>query len=311
LPFTLNGFPYGDFHQPVVKHAVYEPTWWQEERRIYTQQLATILDQLLPPGEEGSISTLPIAWGRPMPPREQLAAAGLQLKRLADFLADLEALRGRLIYVCLEPEPGCVFDTTDGAIAFFREFVLDGPDADQVRRYIRVCHDVCHAAVMFEEQSDVFRKFADAGMPVGKVQVSSAVVARLDQDRDAVLAQLRQQFVEPRYLHQTVARSRSGELSFYTDLPEALARAAVDSAEWHVHFHVPIYLESFGHLRTSRPDILAALAAAKQHSDVKHFEVETYAWGVLPEELKQPTLAAGIAEEMKWCAEQMSSLLRP
>ena len=25
--FTMNGFPYGDFHQAVVKHAVYEPSW--------------------------------------------------------------------------------------------------------------------------------------------------------------------------------------------------------------------------------------------------------------------------------------------
>ena len=25
IPFTFNGFPYGDFHQPVVKHRVYEP----------------------------------------------------------------------------------------------------------------------------------------------------------------------------------------------------------------------------------------------------------------------------------------------
>jgi hypothetical protein len=305
LPFTLNGFPYGDFHQPVVKHAVYEPTWWQPERREYTEQLATILDRLLPPGEEGSISTLPIAWGRPLPPREQLAAAGQQLKRLAGFLADLEAQRGRLIYVCLEPEPGCVFDTTDGAIAFFREFLLDGPDAERVRRYIRVCHDVCHAAVMFEEQSDVFRKFQAAGVLVGKVQVSAAVVAKLGANRDAALAQLRRQFVEPRYLHQTVARSPGGKYSFFTDLPDAFENASPDSDEWHVHFHVPIYLESFGALHTSRPDILAALAAAKQFSDVKHFEVETYAWGVLPDELKQPTLAAGIAEEMKWCASAM------
>jgi hypothetical protein len=307
LPFTLNGFPYGDFHQPVVKHAVYEPTWWQDERRAYTEQLATILDQLLPPGEEGSISTLPIAWGRPQPAREKLVAAGQQLKRLARYLADLEQARRRLIYVCLEPEPGCVFDTTDGAIAFFREYLLDGADAEQVRRYIRVCHDVCHAAVMFEAQGDVFRKFAEAGVLVGKVQVSSAVVAKLDRDPEATLAQLQRQFVEPRYLHQTVARSRTGEETFYTDLPDALRHAPRENAEWHVHFHVPIYLESFGHLHTSRPDILAALAAAKQHSNVKHFEVETYAWGVLPDELKQPSLAAGIAEEMRWCAAQMRS----
>src|SRR4051812_10177109 len=37
VPFTLNGFPHGDFHQAVVKHRVYEPTWWQKERLTYTK----------------------------------------------------------------------------------------------------------------------------------------------------------------------------------------------------------------------------------------------------------------------------------
>jgi hypothetical protein len=64
-------------------------------------------------------------------------------------------------------------------------------------------------------------------------------------------------------------------------------------------------LRSFGHLQTSQADILDTLAAVARHSDATHFEVETYAWGVLPEELHQPTLAAGIAEEMRWFAGQM------
>ncbi len=310
LPFTLNGFPYGDFHQPVVKHAVYEPTWWQDERREYTQQLVEILDQLLPPGEEGSISTLPIAWGRPMPDREKLAEAGRQLQRLADYLADLEQRRGRLIYVCLEPEPGCVFDTTDGAIAFFEQYVFSGPNADRARRYIRICHDVCHAAVMFEDQAEVFRKLAAAGILVGKVQVSAAVRANFAQASDpaAMLAQLRT-FNEPRYLHQTVVRSPDGATTFYEDLPPAL-EAAAPQGEWRVHFHVPIYLPAFGHLQTSQAEILASLQAAQAHSQVTHFEVETYAWGVLPAELKQPTLATGIAQEMRWFADQTAAAPR-
>jgi hypothetical protein len=58
----MNGFPYGDFHEPVVKHKVYQPTWYEPARWKYTLQLAEILNQLLLPGVEGSISTLPIAW---------------------------------------------------------------------------------------------------------------------------------------------------------------------------------------------------------------------------------------------------------
>jgi len=39
VPYTMNGFPYGNFHQEVVKHRVYEPTWWQPERLHYTMQI--------------------------------------------------------------------------------------------------------------------------------------------------------------------------------------------------------------------------------------------------------------------------------
>jgi hypothetical protein len=67
-----------------------------------------------------------------------------------------------------------------------------------------------------------------------------------------------------------------------------------------VHFHVPIYLAEFGRLHSTQEQIGQCLQAARKHSTCQHFEVETYAWGVLPPELKQPDLAAGIAEELKW-----------
>lgn len=309
VPFTLNGFPYGDFHQPVVKHRVYEPTWWQPERREYTEQLVDILDQLLPQDEEGSISTLPIAWGRPMPSSENLAAAGRQLKQLAEYLERLEQERQRLIYVCLEPEPGCVFDTTRGAVDYFEQYLLDGRDADRVRRYIRLCHDVCHAAVMFEPQQEVFQQLSEAGILVGKIQVSAAVSARFSEldemERAAALAEL-SEFNEPRYLHQTVILEEDGQEHFFEDLPDALASAKgqLPTGEWRVHFHVPIYLPSFGELHTTQHEIQAALAAASEQSGVSHFEVETYAWSVLPPELKQSSLAAGIAQEMRWFADE-------
>ena len=70
-----------------------------------------------------------------------------------------------------------------------------------------------------------------------------------------------------------------------------------------VHFHMPIYLESFGFLRTTRADIVDCWNAARTMGDVKHFEVETYAWGVLPDELQAASLAEGIAREMDWFAE--------
>ncbi|HEY2412995.1 MAG TPA: metabolite traffic protein EboE [Pirellulaceae bacterium] len=306
VPYTLNGFPYGDFHQQVVKHRVYEPTWWQPERLHYTMQLVQIHDRILPPGMEGSISTLPIAWGTPCPSRAELEQAAAQLRQAAAWMHQLEDETGRLIYLCLEPEPGCVFSFTDDAVHYFQWQLFGHEDEEIVRRHIRISHDVCHAAVMFEEQEEVLRKFADAGIQVGKIQVSAALAMDLDlfeppadQARRAAIKQL-SQYAEDRYLHQTVVR-RDDEDLFYQDLPAALeAESADPRGEWRVHYHVPIYLQEFGKLRATQEQIGECLAAVKKYSNCQHFEVETYAWGVLPPELKQPDLAAGIAQELQW-----------
>jgi sugar phosphate isomerase/epimerase len=307
VAFTLNGFPYGNFHQRVVKHAVYLPTWWDPLRMEYTRHLIRVLDRLLPPGAAGSISTLPIAWGSPAPAPDALDIAAGYLRQLADELADLEDRSGRLIHVDLEPEPGCVLQTSDDVVRFFDRYVSSGADTDRRRRYLRVCHDVCHAAVMFEQQDQVWRRYSAAAIRVGKVQISSAVRVPfqsldLTQGR-AARAQLAA-FAEDRYLHQTTVELKGGDPpAFYQDLPEALAEHASDDGlggEWRIHFHVPVYLARFGWLETSQLEIQACLAAAARLSDVEHFEVETYAWGVLPAELQQPDLATGIVRELEW-----------
>ena len=98
-------------------------------------------------------------------------------------------------------------------------------------------------------------------------------------------------------MHQTVVQGDA----FYEDLPLALqAEGDATTGEWRVHFHIPIYLKKFGFLESTQEQIAIALAALREHSTCQHFEVETYAWGVLPPELKQSELAGGIAEELKW-----------
>jgi sugar phosphate isomerase/epimerase len=307
VPYTMNGFPYGDFHEKVVKHRVYQPTWWDAPRLAYTLQLVDILHEILPPGLEGSISTLPIAWGTPCPDLEQTQAAAEQLKSAARHMHELEERTGRLIYLCLEPEPGCVFTFADDAVHFFQWQLFNGPDADIVRRHIRICHDVCHAAVMFEDQEEVLRKYRDAGIEVGKIQVSAALRMDLSTINESSLHVSAEQavhelgqFAEDRYLHQTVVKNPLDEL-FYEDLSLAIkSHGEGDLGEWRVHFHVPIYLKKFGLLQSTQEQIDQCLAALPKYTDCQHLEVETYAWGVLPKELQHAELAAGIAQELKW-----------
>ena len=306
LPFTLNGFPFGDFHQPVVKHLVYQPTWMEEDRYTYTDHLISILHALLPSGKRGSISTLPIAWGEPSLADEQWQLAAKNLQRTAERLRQLEAETGRWIQIAIEPEPGCAIQFSSQMVDFFERYLLPGADEDSIRRYITACHDVCHAAVMFEEQREVFDRFAAAGIDIGKVQVSAAVALPFAEmepnERQAAFEQL-QQFAEDRYLHQTVVRGANGD-QFYQDLDLALASMSdpgTSKDEWRVHFHVPVYLTRFGNLRATQREIIECLSAAHATMPhLTHFEVETYAWGVLPTELQQPSLAHGIAEELKW-----------
>ena len=109
-----------------------------------------------------------------------------------------------------------------------------------------------------------------------------------------------QSFAEDRYQHQTSIRLPNGSIRFYNDLPDALSANEIPQGQWRVHFHVPVYVEKFGLLETTQDDIKACLSNLQPAHECQHFEVETYAWNVLPEALQVEDLADGIADELKW-----------
>ncbi|MBX2851335.1 MAG: metabolite traffic protein EboE [Phycisphaeraceae bacterium] len=309
LVYTANGFPYGDFHEPTVKTKVYQPDWTTPERYDYTLTLARVLAELLPEGAEGSISTLPLGWPAHSGGTDQdlhrvkSAAAGL-MHNLVHELARLELDTGKHIHIDLEPEPGCILDTAKDVCGFFTQYLLDSPDDVSIRGYLRVCHDVCHSAVMFEPQRDAVRAYREARIEIGKVQLSSAVrvdfEAKDANDKAAALQQLKS-FAEDRYQHQTTARLPDGTMHYFDDLPEALTKFGDEpQGEWRIHFHVPVYVESFGQLEATQGDIGDLIRAVQGDEELHHYEVETYAWDVLPEELQREELPDGIADELKW-----------
>jgi sugar phosphate isomerase/epimerase len=330
--YTFNGFPQGDFHQAVVKHAVYEPNWLDGSRVEYTCVLADVLAGLLADGQAGSISTVPLGW--PHRPWEVngFTLAGSNLRRVADHLHKLAERSGHEIVLAIEPEPGCVIDTALDMIRFLEQYVFTGPNSEVTRRHISVCHDICHSAVMFERQSDALEAYAEHGIRIGKLQVSSAIevpwheLGESADQRSSMLAQLLS-FSEPRYLHQTTRmRVPRGRCELVDDLPIALRQwlpgatspgsAAIRATEvawptepWRIHFHVPIYVDRFGLLKATRNDISEAVQVLRTKADVQvagrpwftgDYEVETYAWGVLPAELQIPDLAQGIARELEY-----------
>ncbi|MEM9111745.1 MAG: metabolite traffic protein EboE [Planctomycetota bacterium] len=308
--YTVNGFPYGNFHEPSVKTKVYQPDWTTAERYDYSLTLAKVLAELLPDdAAEGSISTLPLGWpshrggtGADLH-RVKSASAG-RLHDLVHELARLELDTGKHIHLDLEPEPGCILDTAADVVDFFNQYLLDSPDDVSIRGYLRVCHDVCHSAVMFEPQREAVRAYREARIEIGKVQISSAVRADFEsKDASAKSAALQQlkAFAEDRYMHQTTVRLPSGAMQYYDDLPDALAKFGESpDGEWRIHFHVPVYIDAFGELEATQSDIGELIQAVQGDDELHHYEVETYAWNVLPADLQRGELADGIADELKW-----------
>ena len=305
--FTFNGFPHGDFHQPVVKHLVYRPNWGETARLKYTLDLIEIMAGLMEEGEEGSISTLPVGWGKLQATQVNLETATSHLLSVSNHLRKLEQDCGKLIHLNLEPEPGCYLDCHQDITDFFKDRMLLNGDEESVLRYIRVCHDICHSAVMFEDQAEVFKAYSSVGIQIGKVQISSAIRVDLSEEEDSHRSQAIEQlraFQEDRYLHQTVARLASGEKRFFEDLPLALDHLVANSPrEVRVHFHVPLFLSESGALGTTQDQVISGMNTLFEESDVRHFEVETYAWEVLPATLREPNLADGIARELNWVKE--------
>jgi sugar phosphate isomerase/epimerase len=299
---TLNGFPYEGFGAEEVKYRVYKPDWADPERLDHTTALARVLTGLLPDDvTEGSISTLPLAW------RTAYDDAGAEKARtalltLAERLDALQELTGRSIRVGLEPEPGCVVETTGDAIA---------PLTAIAHERIGICVDTCHLATSFEDPHTALDALAAAHVPVVKSQLSAALHAEhphLPEVREALAA-----FDEPRFLHQTRTGTAAG-LRGTDDLGEALAGDALpDGAPWRAHFHVPLHAAPAAPLTSTLPVLKAALSrlVGGPHPLTRHLEVETYTWQALPPELRprgRTQLADGIAAELTLARDLLTDL---
>jgi hypothetical protein len=300
---TLNAFPFGDFHSPRVKENVYLPDWSQPQRLEYTDQCARILASLLPPGTDGSISTLPLGFKGFQWNNDFMDACAGRLIDCAQRLDRLYQDTGSLIRLAVEPEPFCVLETTPEAIAFFQRLWraaeqrgLESP----VRRHVGLCFDVCHQAVEYEDVAACVGALDRAGVRINKVHISCA----LQLDDPAANPQGRaalRRYVEPRYLHQTIAELPDGRFARAVDLSEELIdMPGLDfsfARSWRVHFHVPVDAERLGPLGTTRPALRDALSAVAGLDYAPHLEVETYTWEVLPG-AAPGDLVEGLAREL-------------
>ncbi len=312
--FTVNGFPYGAFHGTQVKADVYRPDWSSQHRLDYTCAIADVLAELAPPDDFGSISTVPGTFRDWATPESRAAIVHNVLSCVAHCM-EVQRRTGVTIAIALEPEPACLLETVDDVIAFFQDELysqaafkqlanLSGANPSEaelaLRTHLGICYDICHAAVEFEDPLTGIQRMQAAGIPILKLQLSSAL--RLPDVNEQTLKAL-QTFDEPVYLHQVVER-HGDVLTRYHDLPLAIAANEMDTSrqdkEWRVHFHVPIFLSMLQDFGTTQHDLARVLQAHAQSPIAPHLEVETYTWDVLPVDYRDVPVGAAIARELEW-----------
>ncbi|OQD42671.1 xylose isomerase [Croceivirga radicis] len=312
--FTMNGFPYGNFHGEPVKDKVHAPDWTTEDRVKYTQRLFGQLAFLAPANMEAGISTSPISykhWYSTEASKTIAFRTGARnMVRIADYLNRLEKETGRYMHLDVEPEPDGFLENTTEVLTFYKDYLI--PEAlvffnnsgkteieitALVKRYITLCYDVCHYALAFEEPEFTFEQMQKAGISIGKIQVSAALKIVYDDNHIDIIWKTLEEFNEPVYLHQ-VTEEKAGKIVTYNDLPLVLDKKS-PFTELRSHFHVPIFLEDYGVLKSTQDQILKVLALLQTNHVSNHLEVETYTWDVLPQALKLP-LVDSIARELNW-----------
>ncbi len=323
--FTLNGFPYGDLTGPAVKARIFAPDWREETRVRYTLDLIEILRRLLPTGAEGSISTTPLSYKAWIAPGDSEAWGQMtrNLVRVTERMAHIRVGEGKLIHLDLEPEPDGLLELSREVADFFRDWLLKvgapilaarsriaGSEARRrLLSHIRVCLDTCHLAVEHEDPAAALDTLAEAGVRVGKVQITAGLKVELPEAaraRGAVVREL-EPFTRSPYLHQVIGRSKDGHRVQFPDLAAALPRLAAGlGRNFRIHYHMPLFVDRYGHLGSTGDDTRAVLSLLKEREFSRHLEIETYTWEWLPPDLKLDLLDS-LHREYLWVLEAMGT----
>ncbi len=297
--FTINGFPYGNFHGQRVKEKVYQPDWTEPSRLSYTITLFEILAFLLAEGSEGSVSTLPASF------KEfhsgDLPEDGYQhLLTCAEKIEELSVQHGLDLHLGLEPEPLGWFETTSETLVFFEELLKRAKDPELVRRRIGVNYDCCHLALEYEDAKEGLTALQDAGIRLSKLHISSALQTSPNPKNLNTL----QNYVEEVYLHQVIAARQGEVVTRIKDLDLALSQTGggkMDADEWRIHFHVPLHASPGNGLGDTRGHVTDTLDWLADHPHAcRHLEMETYTWEVLPNEMRSLNVVDQVIKEYDW-----------
>lgn len=308
--FSLNAFPYGTFHSRQVKDRVYAPDWRTADRLTYTLRCLDVLEELLPPDGEGSISTVPLSFKSWETTSVDHIYFRRNLMAVVAHASMIENKTGKLIHLGLEPEPSFTLETTAETLNYFKDdlftqgrelyaaqydVALD--EAERlIRRHVGVCLDTCHVALQFEDPAKALAAYEHNGIRVSKVQLSAALRIKPSEEMDQHL----RPFVDEVYLHQVKAQRRCRQIDGWDDLPDFLHSNPEPYREVRIHYHVPLDWGGSASLQSTRDSLSEEFWEKILSGQCQHIEVETYTFDVLPDSLRLGTVEENMVRECQW-----------
>jgi hypothetical protein len=185
--FTINGFPFGQFHGARVKEQVYLPDWTSPARLAYTNLLFDLLAQLVPAGIEGSVSTVPGSFKEFISSREQELEIRKNIFRCVEHIARVTKKSKRTLHLGLEPEPLGLLENSAETISFFEQLRLEHKNDPRLDEFLGVNYDCCHFAIEFEESRAAINSLRAAGIKISKLHLSSALKTKATSEARAAL----------------------------------------------------------------------------------------------------------------------------
>jgi hypothetical protein len=322
--FTMNGFPFGNFHQHPVKENVHAPDWTMPERVNYSIKLIEILKELVVEGQEGSISTSPLSYRHWFKNKNELSGVyekcTLNILEVINRLINICHDSKKILHLNIEPEPDGLLENVSEFIEWYNIYYIPmgliflenrtdipGDKTETLRRHLRLCYDICHSAIAYEKTEVVLNELKKNNISIGKVQISSALKINLENYRQEKIRRLNI-FNEPIYLHQVIAIDSQNVLHKFKDLPDALNQLKNKKfKECRVHFHIPVFSENYELLSSTQDAITQTLSAYNKHKISNHWEVETYTWNILPKDFQLP-VNESIIRELEWVLDKMNTI---
>lgn len=308
----INGFVYKNFHQNLIKENIYYPDWTKKERFNFTKNTIFFAQKINKRSKICGISTLPITYKLWIKNNTKY-----NIKKAINFffeilkiLIKIKKYKNILIHIDIEPEPFCLLEDCKDFIYFFKSWIL--PELEEkikiylnvkknkaknvITKHLNLCFDICHSAVMFENQKlslDLIKKFK---IKIGRVQISSAIkIKKINKHNFNHLNFLN----KSPFLHQSLMKLNNLKYIKNNDFKNIKIINNEIIKEIRIHCHVPIYKKKItNNIYTTQKELKNSLMNILKYDFTRNLEIETYTYNMLYK--KKSNKIKSMIKEYNW-----------